>query len=86
MMMRVKMKIMNSSSYGKVLPIVAKKYLFFYKNYITILPSPSNVVEQFYLLKMETVVRETRTTHFKKKPHFLIDQPRTCRIFMLCYI
>ena len=26
---------------------------------------------------------ETRTTYFKIKLHFLIDQPRTCRIFLL---
>ena len=38
-----------------------------------------------YLLKMQLVatVLETRTTYFKKEPHFLIDQPRTCCIFML---
>ena len=27
-------------------------------------------------------VLETRTLYFKKEPHFLIDQPRTCRIFI----
>ena len=27
---------------------------------------------------------ETRTTYFKKELHFLIYQPRTCHIFMLC--
>ena len=26
---------------------------------------------------------KTRTTYLKKKSHFLIDQPKTCRIFML---
>ena len=31
-------------------------------------------------------VLETRTTNFKKEPHFLIDQPRTCCTFILCFI
>ena len=37
------------------------------------------------LLKMQLVatVLETRNTYLKKKPHFLIDQPRTCYIFIL---
>ena len=29
---------------------------------------------------------KARTAYFKKEPHFLIDQPRTRRIFMLCSI
>ena len=32
------------------------------------------------------MVLETRTTYFKKEPHFLIDEPRACRIYMLCCI
>ena len=42
-------------------------------------------MELVYLLKMELVaaVWETRTTYFKKETHFLIDQPRTCCIFIL---
>ena len=41
-----------------------------------------------YLLKIKlvTTILETRTTYFNKDPHFLIDQPRTCHIFMLCCI
>ena len=35
---------------------------------------------------ISTTILETRTKYFKKEPHFLIDQPRTCRIFMLRYI
>ena len=31
----------------------------------------------------DATVLEARTTYFKKEQHFLIDQPRTCRIFML---
>ena len=29
---------------------------------------------------------KARTAYFKKEPHFLIDQPRTRHIFMLCCI
>ena len=38
------------------------------------------------LLLAEDVVAtilQTKTTYFKKEPHFFIDQPRTYRIFML---
>ena len=28
---------------------------------------------------------KTRTAYFKREPHFLVDQLRTRRIFMLCY-
>ena len=42
------------------------------------------------LLLVENVtsshVLETRTTYFKKDPHFLLDQPRTCRVFTLSYV
>ena len=51
-----------------------------------ILPSVSTMVEHFYLLKMSATVLETRTTYFKKEIHFFIDQPLTCRFFMLCCI
>ena len=27
---------------------------------------------------------ETKTIYFKNEPHFLIDQPRTCCIFIFC--
>ena len=63
-------EIMNSSSYLR-----------------SILPSASTVVEHL-LVKMQqaATVLETRTAYFKKEPDVLIDQPRTCRIFMLRYI
>ena len=44
------------------------------------------IVEYFYLLKISATDIETRTTYFKKEPHFLIGQPKTCRIFISCYI
>ena len=31
---------------------------------------------------MSATVFETRTTHFKKEPQLLKDQPKTCRYFM----
>ena len=31
----------------------------------------------------DATVLEARTTYFKKEQRFLIDEPRTCRIFML---
>ena len=54
MMMRIIMKIINSSSYLRVLLMVATKYFhqFFNKNYLTILPSARTAVEHFYLLKL----------------------------------
>ena len=57
MMMRFIMKIMNSSSYLRVLSIIATKlyHQFFYKNLLTILPSASTVMVHFYLLRMQLV-------------------------------
>ena len=88
-MMRVVMKIMKNSSYWRVLArVVATKqsHHFFYKNLLTISLSTSTRAEHFYLLKMSATVFETRAADFKKEPYFLIDQPRTCRFFMLCCI
>ena len=72
------LKLMNSNNYLRILPIFATRYFhqFFYKNSLTILPSASTVVKH-------TTILETRTTYFKWEPHFLLDQPRTCLIFML---
>ena len=41
------LKIMNSSSYLRVLPIVGTNH-FFYRNLLTISPSASTLVEHFY--------------------------------------
>ena len=49
---------------------------------LTILQSTSIAVVHFYLLKMQATVLKIRTIYFKKKPHVLIDQPRTCHVFM----
>ena len=43
-------------------------------------------LEHFYLLKMQSTVWETRTMCFKKESDFLLNQPRTCCIFILCCI
>ena len=48
--------------------------------------SASTIVEHICLLKMSATVLETTTACFKEEPHFLIDQVRTCHIFMLCCI
>ena len=70
------LKIMNSSSCLRVLPIVATKQFHQFKYYggTTLLAEGVTCI---------ATVLETRTTYFKKEPHFLIDQPRTCRIFLL---
>ena len=87
-MMRVVMKIIiNSSSYWRVLPIIPTKWFhqFFCKNQLSILPSVSTIVEH---LLDEDVSHGLRNQNyiFQKELHFLIDQPRTCYIFILCYM
>ena len=54
MMMRITMKIMNSSSYLRVLRMIVTTqfHQFSYKNSSTILPSACTVVVHCYLLKM----------------------------------
>ena len=44
-----------------------------------------NIAFGFHHEKQKTKTK-TRTTYFQKQPHFLIEQPRTCRNFMLCCI
>ena len=36
------------------------------------------------IIKNKKMKAKARTAFFKKEPHFLIDQPRTRHIFMLC--
>ena len=57
-----------SSCYKIVSPILLQKLI---NNFA------STIVEHFYLFKMSGTV-------FKKEPHFLIDQPRTCHFS--CYV
>ena len=63
-----------NSCYKIVSPVLLQK--------LTILQSTSIAVVHFYLLKMQATVLKIRTIYFKKKPHVLIDQPRTCHVFM----
>ena len=49
------------------------------------LPGPYWKYYFSFWLSKKKLKAKTRTAYLKKEPHFLVDQLRTCRIFMLCY-